>query len=259
MHRFLFPTLLLALCIGLAFNPLCSSAETGRDIALKMDAVDISHDKQMTSVMQIQRRGQVLNRVMNSFQKKYGEDERQLIRFSEPADVRDTMYLTWNYADIDTDDDMWVYMAGENMVRRISGGGKKSAFMRSDLALEDVSPREVDDDIHRLMGSESLYGAPCYKVEMTPRNLRDTGYARRVVWVRQDIWLPVKILYYNKRNQHFKTALYGGFKQIDGIWCITRAQVETPGKKSKTSVVYKNIRHNLGLEERLFDPAGLKR
>ncbi len=231
----------------------------GRDVAVKMDEVDTSADRKMYTTMVIERRGQKLIREMLSFQKKYGKDERQLIRFVEPPDVRDTMYLTWNYADFDADDDMWVYMSSENLVRRIGGGGKKNAFMRSDLALEDVSPREVDDDEHRLVGSESLFGADCYKVEMKARKQNDTGYSKRVVWVRKDIWLPVRIEYYNKRDRLFKTALYGGFKQIDGIWCITRGVIETPEKDSKTTVTYKDIQHNTGLEDSMFDQSNLKR
>ncbi|HAL86858.1 MAG TPA: outer membrane lipoprotein-sorting protein, partial [Deferribacteraceae bacterium] len=41
------------------------------------------------------------------------------------------------------EDDMWLYLPAESLVRRISGGGKKGAFMRSDFANEDIQKREV--------------------------------------------------------------------------------------------------------------------
>ena len=110
---------------------------TGRNIALKMDAVDTSQDSKRTAIMVINRKGQKLIRKMESFTKKYGADKRGLIKFIEPPDVRGIMYLTWSYEDVERDDDMWVFLPAESLVRRISGGGKKGSFMRSDFANED--------------------------------------------------------------------------------------------------------------------------
>jgi len=138
---------------------LCWAGElTGRDIALKMDAVDTSKDYKRTAVMVINRKGQKLVRKMKSCNKKYGPDERGLIKFIEPPDVRGIMYLTWSYEDIERDDDMWVFLPAESLVRRINGGGKKGSFMRSDFANEDIEKREADDDEHRLLRSEEFYG-----------------------------------------------------------------------------------------------------
>jgi len=109
---------------------------TGRDIALKMDAVYTSQDGKRTAIMVINRKGQKLVRKMETYGKKYGTHEWRLIKFIEPPDVRGIMYLTWSYEDINRDDDMWVFLPAESLVRRISGGGKKSSFMRSDFANE---------------------------------------------------------------------------------------------------------------------------
>jgi outer membrane lipoprotein-sorting protein len=200
---------------------------SGRDIALKMDGVDTSKDYKRTAVMVIDRKGQKLIRKMEMYNKKYGPDERGLIKFIEPPDARGIMYLTWGYEDIERDDDMWVFLPAESLVRRISGGGKKGSFMRSDFANEDIEKREVDDDEHRLLRSEEFSGLDCYVVERISKKQKDTNYSKRVVWVRKDIWLPVKTEYYNKRGKHFKTAIFGGFKKIKGIWTVTRIMVET--------------------------------
>ena len=143
-------------CLGWA-NEL-----TGRDIAWKMDAVDTSRDGKRAAIMVINRKGQKLVRKMESCNKKYGTDERGLIRFIEPPDVRGIMYLTWSYEDVERDDDMWVFLPAESLVRRISGGGKKGSFMRSDFANEDIEKKEVDDDEHRLLRSEEFSGVDCY-------------------------------------------------------------------------------------------------
>jgi hypothetical protein len=105
-----------------------------------MDAVDTSKDYKRTAVIVIDRKGQKLVRKMETYNKKYGPDERSLIKFIKPPDVRGIMYLTWGYEDIERDD-------------------------------ERVSKKQ-----------------------------KDTNYSKRIIWAREDIWLSVKIEYYNKRG-----------------------------------------------------------
>jgi outer membrane lipoprotein-sorting protein len=237
--------IVIGICILALLPYLCWAAElTGRDIAVKMDAVDTSKDYKRTAVMVIDRKGQKLVRKMETYNKKYGPDERSLIKFIEPPDVRGIMYLTWGYEDIERDDDMWVFLPAESLVRRISGGGKKGSFMRSDFANEDIEKREVDDDEHRLLRSEEFSGVDCYVIERISKKQKDTNYSKRIVWVKKDIWLPMKIEYYNKRGKHFKTAIYGGFKEIKG---------------SKTLMQYDNVDYDIGLSDSLFEQSNLKR
>jgi len=242
------------------FSGSAMAAElTGREIALKMDAVDTSSNSKRTAIMVINRKGKKLFRKMESFSKKFGPDDRMLIKFIEPPDVRGIMYLTWSYEDIERDDDMWVFLPAESLVRRISGGGKKGSFMRSDFANEDIEKREVDDDEHKLLRSEEFSGVDCYVVERVSKKQKDTNYSKRVVWVRKDTWLPMKVEYYNKRSKHFKTAIYGGFKEIKGIWTVTKIMAETPRKESKTLMQYDNVDYNIGLSDSIFEQSNLKR
>ena len=94
--------------------------------------------------MIIKRGDQQLVRFMAMKKKKFPDSEKQHIRFLEPGDIRNTAYLTWSYRDINKDDDMWVYMPAESLVRRISGGSKKELpSCADDFAREDISRREV--------------------------------------------------------------------------------------------------------------------
>ena len=69
----------------------------------------------------------------------------------------------------------------------------------------------------------------------------------------------MKVEYYNKRGKHFKTAIYGGFKEIKGIWTATKIMVETPRKGSKTLMQYDNVDYNIGFSDSLFEQSNLKR
>ncbi|MBI9080519.1 MAG: outer membrane lipoprotein-sorting protein [Pseudodesulfovibrio sp.] len=252
------------LFMSLAASPLLAIANSswafsGRDVAVKMDQVDSSSCGESGIVMMVRRGDEKLVRMMSMKKKKFLDCEKQLIRFSEPCDVRDTSYLTWSYKDVHRDDDMWIYMPAASLVRRISGGGKKGSFMRSDFANEDVAKREVDDDRHTLLREEDLYGASCFVVEMIPVKPEDTNYSKRIVWVRKDMWLSARVDFYDKSGALFKRLLYGGFKQIQGIWTPTRQRMKSLSRDSETLLETRKIQYETGLSDEVFLHSDLKR
>ena len=265
MHK----SCLLALILLCLAPPLLAAEPTGRDIMLMVEAADNFQDRALTGSMTVERGKEKLVRRMEMLTKKYGEpkangvpgDERSLIRFLDPADARGTMYLTWSWDDPAREDDMWLYMPAESLVRRISGSGKKGAFMRSDLANEDIQKRPVDADAHTLLKSESVGGADCWVVEAVPRPEleEDTNYSKRVLFVRKDIRLATRVEYYDKRGRLLKTATHGGFQEIDGVWTITKSLYETPDRGTRTTLERENIVYNRGMDDGLFQQGNLKR
>lgn len=233
----------------------------GRDIALKMHAADSSLDGRRDATMLIERGDQRLVRKLTMLNKKYGADEKTLTRFVEPADVRDTQYLSWSYDATDKDDDLWVFLPSENLVRRISGGGKKGSFMRSDFANEDMEQRVVDDDTHILLEETTLDGKDVYLIESTPiaAKARDTNYSKRKTWIDKETWLALQVEYFDRRGRLLKRLQQGGIEQIDDIWTATKLIMETPRKKSRTLMQYTNIEYNIDLVDSVFQQSSLKR
>ncbi|MEM9742441.1 MAG: outer membrane lipoprotein-sorting protein [Pseudomonadota bacterium] len=236
-------------------------ALTGLQLAERMDAVDHSKDSERLATMVIERGKQRLTRRMRLTGMKIGVDERSLIAFDEPADVRGTKYLSWVYDDPTAEDDLWVFFPSENLIRRISGGGKKGSFMRSDFANEDIEARAVADDTHELTGTATLNGRECYLLESTPIALKakDSNYARRVSWVDKETLIALKIEYYDRRDRLIKTLSQGGIEQIDGIWTATKLIMETPRRGSRTLMQYSEVRYDQGLVAGVFDQDALKR
>ena len=54
-------------------------------------------------------------------------DQQFLVVFSQPSDVRNTVFLVDKH--IDRDDDRWLYMPGLDLVKRISAGDKRTSFV----------------------------------------------------------------------------------------------------------------------------------
>ncbi len=233
--------------------------QDGREVSRRVEAADTSRDRQQRITIVVERQGKTLERVMESYSRQFPGVEKDLMRFQAPTDVLGVKYLTFNYTDPAQRDDMWVYMPANNLLRRISGNGMRGVFMRSDLYNEDLKNRELDDDEHRLLRTEPCFETTCYVVERRIKNGADSNYSRRVVWVRGDIWQPVKTEYYDKRNQLLKVDKYSGFKQIQGIWTKTRMEVTPTRGNSRTTLLFSDIRLDQGLSEDLFVQARMRR
>jgi hypothetical protein len=94
---------------------------------------------------------------------------------------------------------------------------------------------------------------------MVPGASLNSNYARRILYVRKDIWLPVETVFFDQRGDPVKTAWYEGFERVQDIWTITRMRVATARKGTHTVVTYEDIRFNTGLADSLFDKNNLKR
>ncbi|MEM8767205.1 MAG: outer membrane lipoprotein-sorting protein [Pseudomonadota bacterium] len=255
-----FISLTLSILASLAASANAESP-TGREIAVKMDAVDTSLDSERTATMVIERGSQRLIRELSMKAKKYGVDERSLIRFVEPADVRDTQYLSWTYDAVNQEDDLWVFFPSENLIRRISGGGKKGSFMRSDFANEDIESRAVDDDVHTFIETTTFGERDVHVIESRPipAKAKDSNYALRRTWVDAERWLALKVEYFDKRDRMIKRLSQGGVEEIDGIWTATKLIMETPRKNSRTLMQYSGVRYNMDLTDSVFEQTALER
>lgn len=259
MKQLLVKIILCSVFSSLSYAVAQGNTLSGRDIALKADKVDTSYDSQTSATMAIWRGGRKLVRQIQTYNKKFGKDDRKLIRFLKPSDVNGVKYLIWGYDDYQKIDDMWMFLPSENLLRRISHGGMKAAFMRSDFANEDIEEDNADDFDNTLVRSEQYNGADCYVLEQIPRKKDTTQYSKKISWINKTTWLYEKTEFFNESGKHFKTAFFDKQEVIDGIWTSTRITMETPARDSKTIISYDSVQYDIGLSPTLFDPAVLKR
>lgn len=236
---------------------ILSGLQIMRRVKDRADFDDISQD----AVMVIERGGQKLTRHLKFKGKETDEGARTHIRFVEPADVRDTQYLTRAYDDPTLDDDMWIFLPTEGLIRRISGSGKKGSFMRSDFTNEDMEQQSVDDATHTLLREEKLGDRMTYVVESVPVEARrsDSLYGKRIIWVDQERWIYLRVDFYDKSGNLLKFLLTGGIEEINGIWTATKMVMQSQRRNSRTLVQYFDTAYDQGLDESLFDQSVLKR
>jgi predicted RND superfamily exporter protein len=130
-----------------------------------------------------------------------GVHNRRLVRFSAPADIAGTAVLT--IENQGADDDIWVYLPALKKVRRLPASGKKDAFVGTDFSYGDVIGHPVAEWSHKFIRSETLEGTPVRVIESLPRDpkvVANTGYGRRITWLRANDAVPVKTEYYSPQG-----------------------------------------------------------
>ena len=119
--------------LALLSLPLFAVDLTARQIMDRVDARDTGDNKASDMTMTlIDKRGSKRVRSIRSYTKMRGVDEMRLMFFLTPADVKNTAFLTYEYAD-NRDDDQWLYLPALRKSKRIAAADKSGSLMGSDF------------------------------------------------------------------------------------------------------------------------------
>lgn len=192
-----------------------------------------------------------------------GIDNMRVVRFLAPPDVRGTATLTVEHSA--GDDDIWIYLPALRKTRRLLASNKKDAFVGTDFSYGDMIGFKVAEWRHTLLRQEPVDGKPCYVVESvpaTPKAADDSGYSRRVQWIRADGFVTVKGEYYDRSGKLLKTFRATDVRQVDAKadrWQAMRSEVKNDQTGHSTVIQLDNFKANQGLPARTFTARGLER
>jgi len=237
-----------------------SGLDVMKQVELRNDGQDLT--QKMTQRL-IDRRGNVRERHMMSFSKDYGLDSKSVTYFLEPANVRDTAMLTWDYAAESKDDDQWLYLPALKKVRRISSSDRGDYFMGTDFTFEDIKKTPELGDYHwTLLREEILDGFDVWVVEAKPKTKeleRNLGYSKVEYFVRKDILMYVRVDFWDRKGKALKQLLSTGIQKIDGIWTATAGVMTNTQTQHRTELTFSEHRYNQGLADRTFSERMIKR
>lgn len=256
--RILITICLAALLVLTAGIPASAQEPGGREIMVLVDERPDGDDRRSVLTMTlINKRGSQRMRQVESFSKDYGRDRKSVMVFREPADVRGTAYLSWEYDELDREDDKWLYMPALKKVRRISGSSRNEYFMGTDFTYDDMGRRNVDKDVHELLGEEQAMGHDCWIVEAVPVDPRDL-YTRRVLWVSKAAHMVVQAEYYDKDGL-VKIYRALDLRPHEGFWTLFHSEMDNVSREHKTVMTMESVRYDTGLEDDLFQVSTIQR
>ncbi len=228
------------------------------ELAQKSDAAMSGYgDAKAEMVMTlVNANGQERERTMKSMilEKKGGD--KSLMEFLTPADVKGTKFLSYEHAD--KDDDQWLYLPALKRVKRIASKNKSGSFMGSEFSYEDLTAFNIDKYSYSGDAVEVVVdGQKMYKGERIPKS-RDSGYTKQLSWSTTDTFLTMKVEYYDRKNELLKTAVFEDYKKIDGVWRIGKITMTNHQNDKKTILVWKNETIKNGLSDKDFNKRVLK-
>lgn len=235
----------------LFFSFVSAYGLTGKDVMLKSK----NREKPKTSSYKIEMtlinsRGSKRVRELSAYKKDYGDDEKSVMVFLKPADVKGVGYLSISYDAAGKNDDRWLYMPSLKKSRRITGSGSGDSFMGTDFTYDDMSGHEVEDYEHTLQKEEKINGKQCWSVVSVPKV--KSNYSKYISWVDQESLIPIKAEFYDKQGKLLKVMEVQSLKKIDGFWTIEKIQMENLQKKHKTVIETKRIEYNKDVKDDLF-------
>ncbi len=230
-----------------------------RDIMIKVDNRPDGDDRKSTMKMTlVNRRGRKRIREVVFYIKDYGKDQKSIMVFRKPADVKGVGFLSWSYNEANKDDDKWLYLPALKKIRRISGSSKNDYFMGTDFTYDDMGDRSVNDDTYKLLKEEKLDNFQCWVIEAKPKD-KDDMYSKRIIWIRKDIYMAVKVKYFDKWASQIKTLKVSMIKKQDGFWTAFKMEMDNKQEKHKTILEMKKVQYNQNLKNSLFRVSTLER
>ncbi len=252
------------LLLFLVSAPVLGQTPSGLEIMAEIQRRHDARSERTQLLMQLYDRQDRVRERELSIVAKQGEDglSKAILKFLSPADIRNVGLLTWDRGD-DGEDDQWLYLPASESVRRIAGGNKKSEFMGTDLTFEDLRSEDLDSHTYEVVGEEELDGQSCWMVEALPgteKEKSETGYGRRRVWVRKDIYFIIRVEFYNHSDRLIKTATFDDLEQVrDQLWRANRSTFERVLARTRTVTTTQSRELDVELPDSLFTQQGLRR
>ncbi len=182
-----------------------------------------------------------------------GGRQKFYVYFKKPSDVRKMVFMVHKY--INKDDDRWLYLPALDLVKRIAASDKRTSFVGSNFFYEDVSGRSITEDKHELVKTTDKY----YVIKNTPKDPASVEFSSYTVWIDKNNFMPVKAEYIDKQGNKYRLVEALEIKDIQGIPTVTKSRVKDLLTGGETVSVFKKIKYNIGLKDKIFTERYLRK
>lgn len=183
-------------------------------------------------------------------------DSKAVLRFTAPAEVKGVALLVVNHPDRASD--QWMWTPAIERDRRIALQDRSTRFFGTDFSFEDLEERDVDRYEYALLGDDVVDGAPCWKIQSTPREAKSSQYTRSIVWVRKDNYAFARIENYSL-DRVVRRLSYGDIQNVQGIWTARQMEMTDLGRGSRTRLTLDKLQYNVPLKDEDFTLQAIRR
>ncbi len=240
------------------FSFYLESADSGKEIMEKFYNrkvwPEVKMDIEMTLV---NRRGRKRVRNFVLYSKYFGDCMKSLFEFTSPASVKGIRFLSFDRSMQQKSDERWMYMPSLKKIQRVSGTSRNDYFMGSDLTYHDLTKRDVNKAVHKLIeGSET--NSKFWIVRSKPEKNYDI-YSEIVTKIRKKSLIPEEIKFFGKDGKLVKIMKLIKAEKIKGIWLMRKFEMKNVIKNHKTILEIKKISFDYKFRDEIFSPKRFSR
>ncbi|MDD4527382.1 MAG: outer membrane lipoprotein-sorting protein [Candidatus Margulisbacteria bacterium] len=248
---------LLVLCVAsvAVFAKEITGLKVIENVYNRPTAKDQSSDLTMTL---INRRGDSRIRKIKQFLKVYANEEKKIMFFVSPSDVKNTSFMNISYNDESKPDDQWIFLPALKKVKRISSESSSDSFMGSDFTYDDLGERHPNEDTHKILRTETLQNEECFVVESIPKD-KEELYSKTVTWIIKDKWIGLKKEFYDEDEELLKMLTNESYKKVSNYWVIVNSTMANVQSGHRTEMKLENLELDKGIEDGQFSERMMKR
>ena len=189
-------------------------------------------------------------------------DYKALDVIVEPVSDKNTVMLSFGYAEDERASDFWVYLPVLSKVKRIVSvpdGGETGAVFGSEMSAEDAEPQKVIDYTYKMLGEDTYRGRSVWKIEMIPTASRRkrSFYGRIVSYVDKERFIVLKQDLYDRSGRHYKQLSVLEVKQYGHIWLPKKAMMNNLIKRRVTTWDRSRVSYNVEIDKEFLSQRSL--
>ncbi len=158
--------------------------------------------------------------------------------------------------------EMWNWNPTINRMIKLPPSMMSQGWMSSDYTNDDMLKEAsiVVDYNHKILGSETISGEDCYKIQLIPKEDAAVVWGKVIMWISKTELYELKSEFYDEFGDLSKTHLGSEIKMMSGRKIPTKYEIIPANKKKqKTVVKILEIEFNIDLQESFFSKQNMKR
>lgn len=158
--------------------------------------------------------------------------------------------------------EMWNWMPSISRMIKLPPSMMADGWMGSDYTNDDILKESsiVKDFDHKLLGTETIEGSECWKIELVPHEEAAVLWGKIIKWISKSEYNQMKSEYFDEDGYLIKTELSYDVRVMDGRRIPTRIEIIPADKKNqKTIIAVNSIKFNIPIEESFFSQQNMRR
>lgn len=231
---------LLFLTLFLISSSKVNHAQDAISLLNNMDALmQAPKDKQaVVKITTTNKSGKV--KVREAAMKQKGKDKR-LYQYTKPESQAGIATLSL------PGDVMWMYMPAFGKPKKISLLAKSQAFTGTDFSYEDMEAKPYAERYEPKLAETTN---DMFVLELTPISDK-SSYTKIILNLNKTNFYPIKMEFYNKRDELFKEADYT-YKKQGNYWYASQVMMVDLKKEHSTKIEMTDLVFDQGLSDEEF-------